>query len=68
MHYKNAQLFLLKNGADLKFTFVLFTMGVDFISNFIYKPNMNTNFISEVGAEWNFKRSYIIGNEVILYV
>ena len=27
---------------------------------------MNSNVISEVGAEWNFYRSYIIRYEVIL--
>ena len=31
-------------------------------------PNMNSNFICEVRAEWNFERSYIIRNEVISYV
>ena len=31
-------------------------------------PNMNSNFISEVGAEWNFCRSYTIRYEVILQV
>ena len=29
---------------------------------------MNSNFISEVGVEWNFCRSYIIRYEVILQV
>ena len=34
----------------------------------MYNPNMNSNFISEVGAEVNFCRSYIIRYEVILQV
>ena len=34
----------------------------------MYNPNMNSNFIAEVGAEWNFCRSYIIRYEVILQV
>ena len=34
----------------------------------MYNPNMNSNFISEVSAEWNFEWSCIMGNEVILYV
>ena len=29
----------------------------------MYNPNMNSNFIAEVRAEWNFERSYIIANE-----
>ena len=29
---------------------------------------MNSNFISEVEPEWNFRRSYIIRYEVILQV
>ena len=43
-------------------------MGVDFIWNFMFKPNTNSNFISEVGAEWNFCRSYNKQYEVILQV
>ena len=43
-------------------------IGVDHIYNFMTNPNMNFNFISEVGAEWNVNWSYIIGNEVIVYV
>ena len=39
------------NGTDLKFKFKIFNMVVDFIKNFMYNPNMNSNFISEVGAE-----------------
>ena len=34
----------------------------------MYNPNMNSNFIAEVRAEWNFERDDIMGNKVILYV
>ena len=56
------------NGTDLKFKFKIFNMVVDFTQNFMYNPKMNSNFIFEVGAEWNFCRSYIIRYEVILQV
>ena len=32
----------------------------------MYNANMNCNFISEVRAELNFERSYIIRHEVLL--
>ena len=32
----------------------------------MYNPKMNSDFIAEVGAKWNFCRSYIIRYEVIL--
>ena len=51
---------------DLKIKFKIFNMGIDFMKNFIYNPNMNSNFISEIGAEWNF--CYIIRYELTLQV
>ena len=36
-----------------KIKFKMFNIGVDFIKNCIYNPNLNSNFVSDVGDEWN---------------